>query len=181
MIKLIDILKENKRNIYLTMYALFTEKNGSWKTENDWSFNPTFKTQGLIATYGKGANGQSWGKPSILCTEYNGENPFEGSHSGWKYAIIFKKNIDEIYIDDEIFYYGDYPSEEQEKEAIEYIYKTTDNKQDVSLGVLHTKFGSIIIQDNFPQGNYVLNIKPNEIIKIVKGEGNIKIKFGKSN
>jgi hypothetical protein len=166
MIKLMDLLNENKGEKYLIMYALFGEKSSKWM-KNDWSFDPIFKTQGLTSAYGKGANGQSWGKPSILCTGYDVDYPFEGSHSGWKYAVIFKKNINEIYLDDEIFYFGKYPSKVIEKNANNFFNKKINSGKDVSLGELN-KLGAVVDNENFPRGNYVLNIKPNEIIKIKK-------------
>jgi hypothetical protein len=162
--KTLKILKEVKEDKYLTMVSLFTDKNKKWHNK-DWFFDPSFKIQGLVAEYGKGANGQGWGKPVILCSDYDEDDPFFGSHDGWKWAVIFKKNINEIYLDDEIFFSGQYPSKEQKEKAHNYINEMVKNKQDISLGDLHNKFGVIITSDNFPIGNYVLNIKPNEIIK----------------
>ena len=43
-----------------------------------------------------------------------------------------------------------------------------EENKDISLGTLHNKFGVEINQNNFPYGNYVLDIKPNEIIKVLK-------------
>jgi hypothetical protein len=161
------ILKETKEDKYLIMVSSFTDKDGDWHNK-DWFFDPSFKTQGLTAEYGKGANGRGWGKPVILCASYMGGNPFDGFHDEWKWAVIFKKNINEIYLDDEIFHFGKYPSKDIENQAIDFIQKNIDESKDTSLGNLYNEFGVEITQNNHPYGNYVLNIKPNEIIKIEK-------------
>lgn len=167
MIKLTNLLKEITQTHTLTMIAIFTDKNGDWHNE-DWFFDPSIETQGLISKYGKGANGQSWKKPSILCTEYQEDDPFDGFHEYWKWAVIFKKNINEIFLDDEIFYYGEYPSKEMETQALNFIKNNYSTPKNISLGILKDKFKVKITQDNFPYGNYVLDIKPDEIIKISK-------------
>lgn len=169
MIKLIDLLNETNGGQELLMFALFADDN------KDWSFNSSFKTKGLVAKYGEGANGKSFRKPSILCTYYGGGNPFNfGFGENWKVCVFFKKNTKEIYLDDEVYNYGKYPSREQEDEAVDYTVEMIKNKQDIPLNDLITKFGLEITKDDFPAGTYVLDIKPNEIIKITKGEGNIK-------
>lgn len=150
-------------NKHLSMISLFTDKNGDWHNE-DWFFDPSFKTQGLTAEYGKGANGQGYNKPVILCTNTEW---FKMSHDGWKWAIIFKKNINEIYLDDEIFNFGKYPSKDIENQAVDFIKKNNAKGKDTSLGTLYNEFGVEITRNNHPNGNYVLDIKPNEIIKII--------------
>ena len=172
MIKLINILKEIKSNISLEMIALYTKKSNSDEL-NRYMFDPKFETEGFISEYGKGANGKYRGKPVILCYSFgDNDDPFDLNFPPvFNHAVVFRKNIDEIYLDDEIFDYGDYPSKELEKKAIDFIYDQIDNgKIDISLGDLHNLFKAKISQDSFPNGNYVLNIKPNEIVRIVKNQ-----------
>ena len=116
------VLKETKEDKYLTMVSLFTDKNGKWHNE-DWSFDPSFESQGLVAKYGKGANGVGMGKPVILCADYNENDISGGFHDEWKWVVVFKKNINEIYLDDEVFDFGKYPSKDIEKQAIYFIQK----------------------------------------------------------
>jgi hypothetical protein len=163
--KLAGIEENKSASKSLMMYSLYTDPKGKWHNE-DWPYHDFFKTEGMISKKGFGSNGVGWGKDVILCTSHDGSSPFKGSNKYWKYCVIFKKNINGIYIDDEIHDYGDYPSEEIEEQAADYI--EDNGHKGISLEDVHIKFNIPINQNNHPYGNYVLNIKPDEIIKVIK-------------
>jgi hypothetical protein len=109
------------------------------------------------------SNGQSHGKPSILCsrTEFPWLDEFEvGSEIPFNYKeVIFKKLLNEVFIDDEfdLDEFGIDP----EKQDIAYKEIGKNNLYPVSNLI---KFGLKFDENLSWYGCYVNDIKPNEII-----------------
>ena len=160
-----QIIKEEIKNIspdFLKMFASYTDIGG---VDSD-QYNSSFEKKGMINKDKLGANGEGWGKKVILCSEYvSDEASWEGVDESWKYNVIFSKNIYEIYLDDEHNNLKFNKHQRQENDLYDYLKK--NNWKNISLGILRDKVG-LIVKPGCPRGTYVLNVKPNEIIKILK-------------